>query len=249
MSPSRCSSLMEANTSTTMPTVCSPSVSQMEFSISPPSTHSKPPCPDPNPDPEPASSPSSAPPGPGPPLPPGPTLQFPCTHSSATPAHKHLPGDSRHPTPDCSLLKSTLGDWGGRVCFRLWLVKSLKSFRISLISESPKKETTQRGIKSSNASSSLMIPRHSWEGACEGCGCSSLTVFWLRLCPFRRNAAPQWEGRREGSGYERGGKGGVAREDARPPSKLPAWSSDRLRDGKVKPWMEWSFQPNERDCN
>lgn len=109
MSPSRCSSLMEANTSTTMPTVCSPSVSQMAFSIAPPSAHSAPPCPDPKPEPEPASSPSGPPP-PGPALPPGPVLQFPCTHSSATRAQMHGPGAFWHPPTVRSLPKSSLGE-------------------------------------------------------------------------------------------------------------------------------------------
>lgn len=113
MSPRMCRSLMEANTSTTMPTVCSPSVSQMALSIAPPSTHSGPPYPDPNPEPEPASSPSEPSPGPGlgpgPALPPGPALQFPCTHSSAAPACEHRPGESQHLPSTPLLPKSSLG--------------------------------------------------------------------------------------------------------------------------------------------
>lgn len=110
MSPRMCRSLMEANTSTTMPTVCSPSVSQMTLSIAPPSALSGPPYPDPNPEPEPASSPSEPSAGPGLALPPGPALQFPCTHSSAAPACEHRPGDSQHPSSVVSLLlfKSSL---------------------------------------------------------------------------------------------------------------------------------------------
>lgn len=109
MSPRRCRSLMEANTNTTMPTVCSPSVSQIAFSITPPSAHSPPPYPDPNPEPEPASSTSGPPPGPGPPFPPGPALQFPCTNSSATPAQTHGPGAPWHPPSARLFSKSTLG--------------------------------------------------------------------------------------------------------------------------------------------
>lgn len=109
MSPRRCRSLMEANTNTTMPTVCSPSVSQIAFSITPPSAHSPPPYPDPNPEPEPASSTSGPPPGPGPPFSPGPALQFPCTNSSATPAQAHGPGAPWHPPSARLFSKSTLG--------------------------------------------------------------------------------------------------------------------------------------------
>ena len=101
MSPSTCSSLMEAITSTTIPTVCKPSVSQMVPSMALPSARSAPPCPDPNPEPEPASSPSRL------------TLQFPCAHSSATPARRHGPGAPGHPPTARSLPKSSLGDVGG----------------------------------------------------------------------------------------------------------------------------------------
>lgn len=106
MSPRMCSSLIEANTRTTMPTVCSPSVSQMALSIAPPSAHSAPPYPEPNPEPESASSLSGPPPAPGTALPPGPVLQFPCVHSSSMSVHG--PGASGHPPTARLLPKSSL---------------------------------------------------------------------------------------------------------------------------------------------
>lgn len=234
MSPRRCSSLIDANTSTTMPTVCSPSVSQIALSIAPPSTHSVPPYPDPNPEPEPASSPSGPPPGPGPgpTLPPGPALQFPCTHSRATPAHTHGPGASRHPPTACSLPKSSLGEVKVQEKPRLRFVRSPKSLRVSLwcrgVTENLEK-LTQREIKSRHAKKgcnrsqrllsflSSQMRRHVRAGkSSESKLCSSLTVCgalslfqarWLPHCKVKggkmRASTYEWGSEREGR-WDRG---------------------------------------------